>query len=274
MLNDMISALDAAMDPFRRDHGQTALARVEETLLINTGRKALPPLPDLQRPALFYFPGLGTQGWYSASAYEELASLTRLLREATPMLREEFLTRAHHGETLAYEAQMPGRFPNIRSQDWGSLYLLKDGLKNETNCAACPRSAALMESLYPHFSPGGAFFFSVVGPGAKIPPHHDTMNLKLTCHLPLIVPPDCRIRVDGETREWVEAESLFFDDTFLHEVWNHSDKPRVCLLLDIWHPGLTALEREVISALGRVMAQFVAQGYTPPWSTQGRTIEH
>ncbi|QQR41880.1 aspartyl/asparaginyl beta-hydroxylase domain-containing protein [Myxococcus xanthus] len=274
MSNPIIEALDAAMIPFRRTHASEALARVEETLLINTGRQPLPPLPALQRPSLFYFPGLGTRGWYSASEYPSLESLARLLKEATPMLREEFLTRAHQGELLAYEEQMPGRFPTLDRQDWGSLYLLKEGMRNETNCEACPRSAALMETLYPQFSPSGAFFFSVIGPGTKIPPHHDTMNLKLTCHLPLIVPPDCRIRVDGETRESVEGESLFFDDTFLHEVWNNSDRPRVCLLLDIWHPGLTAIEREAITALGRVMGQFINQGYTPPWSTNGRIFEH
>ncbi|HEX8822101.1 MAG TPA: aspartyl/asparaginyl beta-hydroxylase domain-containing protein [Archangium sp.] len=274
MMNDVIAALDAAMVPFRSSHDRNALARVEETLLINTGRKPLPSLPERQRPSLFYFPGLGTKGWYEGEAYAQTREFARVLREATPMLREEFLAHSHKGEVMAYEQQVPGRFPTLKTQDWHSIFLLKDGLTNETNCAACPRSAALMEQLVPHFSPGGAFFFSVVGPKTRIPLHHDTMNLKLTCHLPLIVPPDCAIRVDDEVREWVEGESLFFDDTFSHEVWNNSDKPRVCLLVDIWHPGLTALERQVISELGRVMAQFMDRGYTAPWSTNGRSIEH
>jgi len=274
MMNDVIAALDEAMAPFRSRHDRNALARVEKTLLINTGREPLPPLPERQHPSMFYFPDLGTRGWYDGEAYAQTREFARVLREATPMLRDEFLACSHKSEILPYEQQVPGRFPTLTKQDWHSIFLLKDGLTNEKNCEACPRSAALMEQLVSHFSPGGAFFFSVVGPKSRIPLHNDTMNLKLTCHLPLIVPPDCAIRVDDEVREWVEGECLFFDDTFSHEVWNNSDKARVCLLVDIWHPGLTAIEREAISALSRVMARFVEGGYTAPWSTSGRTIEH
>ncbi|CAM9788851.1 unnamed protein product, partial [Discosporangium mesarthrocarpum] len=35
-----------------------------------------------------------------------------------------------------------------------------------------------------------------------------------------------------------QGKCLLFDDCFEHEVWNHSNKERVILLFDLWHPEL------------------------------------
>ena len=98
-------------------------------------------------------------------------------------------------------------------------------------------------------------FFSVLKPGAHIPPHTGVVNVRLVCHLPLIVPPDCGIRVGSETRGWKEGECIVFDDTFEHEAWNKSGQTRVVLIFDIWNPYLSASEREgmriAIETLGR-----------------------
>jgi aspartyl/asparaginyl beta-hydroxylase (cupin superfamily) len=40
-----------------------------------------------------------------------------------------------------------------------------------------------------------------------------------------------------------------FDDTIEHEAWNDSDKLRVVLIFDIWHPHLAPPERALITAL-------------------------
>ena len=61
-------------------------------------------------------------------------------------------------------------------------------------------------------------------------------NTRLTCHLPLIVPPGCGFRVGNEVREWVEGKLLVFDDTIEHEAWNDSGEDRVVLIFDIGGP--------------------------------------
>jgi aspartyl/asparaginyl beta-hydroxylase (cupin superfamily) len=38
-----------------------------------------------------------------------------------------------------------------------------------------------------------------------------------------------------------------FDDTITHEAWNYSDRLRVVLIFDVWHPMLTPLERELVA---------------------------
>ena len=55
------------------------------------------------------------------------------------------------------------------------------------------------------------------------------------------------IRVGGISHRYEEGQPILFDDTFLHEVHNCSTMDRVVLLVDIWHPELTAEDVELIS---------------------------
>jgi len=72
-------------------------------------------------------------------------------------------------------------------------------------------------------------------------------------HVPLVVPSTdpavCGIRVGGETRAWEVGKPLVFDDAYEHETWNLSDKPRLILLMDVWHPELSLAERDAIAAM-------------------------
>ena len=60
----------------------------------------------------------------------------------------------------------------------------------------------------------------------------------ITCHLGLIVPRDgdVRMRVDDRIVRWAEGETLVFDDTYQHEVWNDTDGTRVVLLIQFERP--------------------------------------
>jgi aspartyl/asparaginyl beta-hydroxylase (cupin superfamily) len=91
--------------------------------------------------------------------------------------------------------------------------------------------------------------FSLLRPGAHIPPHHGMLNCRLICHLPLIVPPGCWLRVGSETREWEDGKLLIFDDSIEHEARNDSDETRIILLFDVWRPELTEQERAGVSAM-------------------------
>ena len=96
------------------------------------------------------------------------------------------------------------------------------------NCALCPRTAEIVERV-PDLVTAG---FSRLGPGAHIRPHVGYTGKVLRCHLGLVVPPICELRVGGETRRWEEDRCLIFDDTLEHEAWNRSDEDRIVLLLD------------------------------------------
>jgi aspartyl/asparaginyl beta-hydroxylase (cupin superfamily) len=82
------------------------------------------------------------------------------------------------------------------------------------------------------------------------------LNSRLICHLPLIVPPGCWLRVGNEVREWEEGKLLIFDDSIEHEARNPTDEVRIVLIFDIWRPELSAAEREGISAIFNAIDAF------------------
>jgi aspartyl/asparaginyl beta-hydroxylase (cupin superfamily) len=81
-------------------------------------------------------------------------------------------------------------------------------------------------------------FFSILAPGTHIPDHRGVTKGLITCHLGLIVPRDgdVRMRVDDRVVRWAEGETLVFDDTYRHEVWNDTAGTRVVLLIQFERP--------------------------------------
>lgn len=122
-----------------------------------------------------------------------------------------------------------------QDDDWKTFFLYGYGEKAEENCARCPRTTELIEQV-----PGmTTAFFSILSPGKHIPPHRGPYKGVLRYHLGLKVPDPaekCRIRVDDQIAHWEEGESLVFDDTYNHEVWNETDGERAILFLDVKRP--------------------------------------
>lgn len=118
---------------------------------------------------------------------------------------------------------------------WEVFGLYAFGERIDVNCAACPKTTAWIEAI-PRMTTAG---FSVLKPGTAIKPHVGYSSAVLRCHLGLIIPPDCALEVGGEIRSWREGKCLVFDDTVRHAAWNHSNQPRVVLLVDFARPGTT-----------------------------------
>lgn len=116
---------------------------------------------------------------------------------------------------------------------WRSFFLRGYGADIEENLARCPRTTALIRQI-PNLN---SAFFSILAPGARIPPHRGVTKGLITCHIGLIVPAgDIRLRVGPEVVGWREGEALIFDDTYEHEVWNETDETRVVLLIQFGRP--------------------------------------
>jgi len=126
----------------------------------------------------------------------------------------------------------------IYNQGWEVFGLYAFGNRIEENCRLCPETTKLVEMI-PGMTTAG---FSSLAPDTYIGPHFGATKAVLRCHLGLVVPDECAIRVDSETRSWQEGKCLIFDDTFEHEAWNKSDKTRIVLLLDFNRPESTLTE--------------------------------
>jgi beta-hydroxylase len=116
---------------------------------------------------------------------------------------------------------------------WDVFGLYAFGTPIKRNCSLCPETTGLVETI-PGLTTAG---FSWLEPGTHIKPHVGYASNVLRCHLGLIVPPNCALRVGPDTRSWEPGKCLVFDDTTEHEAWNRSDRARVVLIIDFTRPG-------------------------------------
>ena len=117
---------------------------------------------------------------------------------------------------------------------WRSYFLWGYGYRVDEALDACPVTAASVAQI-----PGlNSAFFSILAPGTHIPPHRGVTKALVTCHLGLIVPRDgdVRMRIGDRVMRWAEGETLVFDDTYDHEVWNDAANTRVVLLIQFRRP--------------------------------------
>lgn len=246
-----------------RDHA-AAMARAVEARLTSAG--ILPEAPPrflqslsilrgerrvyAQRPLQYYYPGLAAIEFFDPASFPWVADL----ESAADAIRDEALAvladrsrlkpyvEKDHGPQVA-EVDIAG------SSRWTAFFIYKSGELIEENAAMCPQTLAAL-SRVPLTGASGAMpsvLFSVLEPGAHIPPHHGMTNTRLIGHLPIVAPPGCSLRVGSETREWRYGKTLIFDDSIEHEAWNRGTETRVVLLFDVWRPELDAAERRAVS---------------------------
>ena len=241
--NARLGRLNAAMEAAKGANSPRAQAYLEQLC-------GLRPV-YLPQPTGPYFPFLPPVEFFDRAQFPWFSAL----EEAFPAIREEVLA--------LWREDAPGFDPYVRfgptdpvnqwaelnhSPKWSAFFLWRDGVRQEENIRRCPNTAALIERLPLADVPGKAptVMFSILAPHTHIPAHTGVTNTRAVVHLPLVVPGDCRFRVGGETRHWVEGQAWAFDDTIEHEAWNDSDKPRAVLIIDAWNPFLNEEERAVV----------------------------
>lgn len=201
-----------------------------------------------------HVPRLPAIPFYERQQFPWLAAI----EEATPIILEELssLLAGARDEFSPYIAYAPGQPLNQwaalnHSQRWSTYHLWRDGQEVAENLQRCPETARVLRQAplaqIPALCPN--VMFSVLAPKTRIPPHHGETNARLVAHLPLIVPPDCGLRVGYEERCWTVGETLIFDDCVEHEAYNDSEEIRVVLIFDLWNPHLDDQERILLQNL-------------------------
>ncbi len=232
--------------------------RFEEGLEIYAGLKQA----SKQEPILLNYPRLPAIPFYDRTLFPwitELEAATEVIKaELENLLATSF-------DAFAPYIQYPKGAPVNQwgelnhSRKWTSLFLWRDGDKQNEVCARCPRTTALLEKLplarQEGFAPTAVF--SALQPHTHIPPHTGSANVRLLTHLPLILPGPARFRVGNRTREWEMGRAWVFDDTIEHEAWNDADAMRVILIFDVWNPYLAEGEKALITAMMKAQRQFV-----------------
>ncbi len=160
---------------------------------------------------------------------------TQSLRDEWRTIRDEAVAVAlRTGAAPSLATVSPDHRAIAEVDMWRSYFLWGYGYPIRENLERCPATARLVEAI-----PGlNSAFFSILAPGTHIPAHRGVTKGLITCHLALIVPRDgdVRMRVHDRVVRWAEGQTLVFDDTYDHEVWNDTDGTRVVLLIQFERP--------------------------------------
>jgi aspartate beta-hydroxylase len=216
-------------------------------------------LTNRDNPRMSIYPGLSVRKFYDPQSLP----LARALEAAFPAIRAEVMALAG----ADFHAEAEGL---VETEGWDVMVLYERGRKNAETCAKCPTITSIIESHNTVRTLAGLMYVSKLRPGTHIKPHRGPTNLRIRCHLGIKVPQgDLVIRVDDQQRTWQEGHCLVFDDHLEHEIWNRTDETRIVLILDNWHPDLTAQEIALIEGLHRY-ADYQAVSLNRYWSANAQ----
>ncbi len=256
--DELCDYMKSAVEDLRGSVDPVALDRFDEGLEIYAGVKTAPK----QEPLLLNYPRLPAIPFYDRALFPWLPTLEAatpvIQRELTALLEQSFDDFAPY---IAYPKGAPvNQWGELNhSRKWTSLWLWRDGTRQDSVCERCPETAALLASLpmadQEGFAPTAVF--SALQPHTHIPPHTGSSNVRLLVHLPLILPGPARFRVGNTVRDWKMGEAWVFDDTIEHEAWNDADQMRVILIFDVWNPFLSDGEKTLITAMMQAQREYM-----------------
>jgi beta-hydroxylase len=158
----------------------------------------------------------------------------KVLDDNWEVIREEALKMAELRRIKAAEKHDDIGFNSFFKYGWKRFYLKWYDARHPSAEELCPRTVAILKSL-PKVK---AAMFAELPPGGKLNKHRDPFAGSLRYHLGLATPNDdrCHIIVDGESYSWRDGESVVFDETYVHEAYNHSEANRIILFCDVERP--------------------------------------
>ena len=198
-------------------------------------------------------------GWDERPVFFDIDAVRPELRElerAFPRIRAELDALLEQGVVMPryHEVNKPStEISTSTPGNWNVFMLELLGYKPERNRARCVETCAALNKV-----PGVLqAFFSVLDPGKSIPLHDGPYVGYLRYHLGVRVPKDAppMIRVAGREYVWKEGHAVIFDDSWPHEVINHSREPRVVLIVDLPRP---------LPLLPRMLNNFMLWGVAAP----------
>ncbi len=240
---------DQALRGVKEAHPGADLSRIEGLVWRDVFADKVAFQHDQQRPQWLYLPGLEPRALFERSEF----SWVKGLEAAFPDIRTEALEVLDPDkDTVPYidtgQEVQEGWKKLDGSRQWGVAHLFKEGQRNPQAYKKFPATAAALDAILKSQKSETFMeaFFSVLKPGAEIPPHFGQTNASLTVHFPLVIPERVGIRVANHRHTWRPGETFIFDDSFEHKAWNRSDQIRIVLILGDWHPGLSAIERAAL----------------------------
>lgn len=195
-----------------------------------------------------YVPGLTIKPFWDPQEFDWAKTLESRYSE----IREEFDIVTGNMQRLQREgnniwASALTEDASSYGEGWKTLVLMDRGRWDPVNANLFPKTA---QAIYASGVAATEIFFACMEGPSSIKKHSDFTNFVLTSHLALDIPYSgenkCRLTVGNETRQWIDGKSYIFDTSLLHDAENDSDQMRYILMMRLWHPDLTSVEKEAL----------------------------
>lgn len=202
-----------------------------------------PGYAEGHEPSEEHISGLTAKTFWDVVDDESAFPWARALEKKAHIVLEEFDEKLQKDQEMfsadsAWQNQVMG-------DGWSAVRLQRLGVWNVENCREFPKTYELLKELDIPLAVRGVCF-ARQAPGSGVQPHSDGRNFILTSHFGLKIPPDCWLQVGKEKRGWKEGKLTILDTSFVHSTGNPSGEDRHVLIIDFWHPELTAAERAAL----------------------------
>src|SRR5947199_509281 len=183
--------------------GGRSAGRFRDSLDILTGSKKI----YFQEPRQYYLPGLPQIQFDERGDFPWLDKVEAATADVRAELIEILKQESAFKPYVEGNPNLPQTNPQgmLNNPEWSAFYLSKNGAIVPENAARCPKTLSALADVPLARVPGRSpsILFSLLRPGARIPPHTGEVNTRLICHLPLLVPPNCSSPLGNDTRATV-----------------------------------------------------------------------
>ena len=193
-----------------------------------------------------------------------------ICQEFTNVMERNAQTLSEEGNNV-WSAALTEEAAANYGRGWKTLVLMDRGVWDETNVQFFPQTA---RAIHEAGVPAVEVFFARMDPWATIPTHSDQTNFVLTSHLGIQIPSTttttttspnddkdmddndnnkdtvrrryCELRVGNQVEAWQAGHVMVFDTSLQHNAVNWTPEPRTILMMRVWHPELTTIEKQAL----------------------------
>ena len=199
--------------------------------MFTPARVASPTFSGLTPEPVYYYV---TGEWYKGKlpVFYDPAELAgaRILEENFATIRDEVMAYyATHG------AEMRANFTPYayKEKGWKTVNLFSYFFEYRDHCRTFPKTTEIVRRI-PNVSMAQV---AVIDPHTRVKAHFGDTNVVIRMHLGLSVPgglPELGLRAKRGSITWQEGKVWAFNIAHRHYAWNHTDLPRVALVVDVF----------------------------------------
>ncbi len=234
---------------------RSALHEVEQMLSAWSGERERKPEYPHQEYNELYLPGLPDQAWLSP----ELFPFHPRVVGALPMLEAAAL-RLVDGSIRVPAVNSTDETPVVdegglaRPEGWLEWMFYRVNQRSSAKAAPFPEVAALADEIAKVSGWVVSIGFQIMKPGVRLGMHTDVSNFFVTYQMGVLVPErGSYLEVAGERREWFKGACHAFNNSYLHDAYNHSTAPRVLFNAYVLHPSLTPQQKLALTRLANAV---------------------